>query len=1052
MLRTIAIWAPAVAMAQGTAPKEGEERRIVVAATTDVHGRIRGWDYYGAVPDSTRGLSRAATIVDSVRQANPQRVVLVDAGDFLQGNPLTFVAARVRSGDLHPVIAAMNAMHYDAATIGNHEFNYGLPFLRRAVAQAEFPMLAANARTLGSAPAFAASRIVVRDGIRIGIVGATTPGAMVWDRDHLRGKMALGDILPAVRREAAAVRTRGADVVVVVLHSGLDEAASYDTVATGLPSENVAARVAREVPGLDLVVFGHSHRELADSLVGSTLLMQPRNWAGSVGLATLTVRREGGRWRVSERKGVLVRAAGHAEQHAVLSVTQRLHDATVSYISGTVATTTARWSSDSSRVRDTPIVDFMLEVMRRRTGADLAATASFALDAAFDSGAVTVAALSRLYPYENTLRAVRITGGQLRQYLEFSARYFKDASKTGVAPGTIDATIPGFNFDVVAGADYTYDLTRPLGQRLTRLTVKGREVRDDDTYTLALNNYRQSGGGGFAMLRGAPVVYDRQEDIRQLLIDEARFRHRMEPREYAVTNWALEPSAAVGVAYAQMHQDARTRETGPAARPSGRTLRIIALNDFHGALEPRRDSAGTMRGGALALASEIARARRECEAPQCVSVVLDGGDEFQGTAASNFLYGKPVVDLFNYLGVAASALGNHEFDWGQDSLRARMRQAHYPILGANVRNADGSDVPWIADDTLLTVGAVRVGVIGLATVETSRTTKPVNVATLRFTDPAPVLDERARGLRARGADVVVVVAHAGAFCSRGDAAVCDGEIITLARQANSRIDAFVSGHTHSPIATVVRGAAVVQARTRGTTLAIADLSLNGGEPQVQLRDVLPEHSGAPDTTVARIVESATAGLRERMAQPITRIAERMSSGADGPLGNLIADAQRHAGQGDVAIMNTGGVRAPLDSGMATFGALFEVQPFGNALVRLTVNGEQLRAYLERVVSHDPVRAHLSGVVVRYDPAKKAGERLVDVRFSDGRPLDPATTYRLVMTDFLAAGGDGLNIADTAIRSEVLPLVDLDALIDYLRAQPGAVRAPREQRLIPVTPP
>ncbi len=1051
ILRVIVFLAPAVVVAQDPAPRLGDERRIVVAATTDVHGRIRGWDYYASAPDSARGLSRAATIVDSLRASNPGRVVLVDAGDFLQGNPLTFVAARVRSSDRHPVIAAMNAMRYDAATIGNHEFNYGLPFLRRAIAQASFPMLAANAHTPGGAQAFAASRMVIRDGVRIGIVGGTTPGAMLWDRDHLRGKLSLGDIVPALRKEVAQLRARGADVVVAVLHSGLDEAASYDTVGSGLPSENVSARVAREVPGVDLVVYGHSHRELADSTVGTTLLVQPRNWAGSVAIATLTVRREAGRWRVSGSHGALVRTAGHAEHAAVLEASQRVHDATVSYISGAVATTSHRWSADSSRVRDTPIVDFMLEVMRRRTGADLAVGASFALDAAIDSGRVTVAELSRLYPYENTLRAVRITGRQLREYLEYSARYFKDASGGALAPGTIDPAIPGFNFDMLAGADYTYDLTHPIGQRLTRLEVRGRAVQDSDTFTLAVNNYRQSGGGGYAMLRGAPVVYDRQEDIRQLLIDEARRRRRLEPTDYASANWRLEPSNAVGVAYAQMHLEARTREATTVPGSKARTLRIVAFNDFHGALEPRRDSAGTVRGGAVALAWEIERARAECVPPQCQSVLLDGGDEFQGTAASNFLYGRPVVELFNRLGVAAAALGNHEFDWGQDSLKARMHQAHYPILGANVRDADGSDVPWITDDTLLTVGTLRVGVIGIATVETSRTTKPANVSDLRFVDPGPVVDAHAKALRARGADAVIVVAHAGAFCTRGEAATCDGEIITMARQANARVDAFVSGHTHSPIATVVRGAAVVQARTRGTTLAIADIPLAGGDPQVQLRDVRPDRSGPPDTAVVRIVEAATAGLRERMGRPIARVAERLSSGTEGPLGNLIADAQRRAGAGDVAVMNTGGVRASIDSGMATFGALFEVQPFGNALVRLTVSGTQLRTYLERVVGHDPVRAHLSGVTVRYDPAKPPGERVVDVRFTDGRTIDPNGTYRLVMTDFLASGGDGLNVADAAGRAELLPIVDLDALIDYLRAQPDAVRAPRDRRLIPVTP-
>ncbi|MEP7348060.1 MAG: 5'-nucleotidase C-terminal domain-containing protein, partial [Gemmatimonadaceae bacterium] len=501
MLRCLALCSVPLPLAAGAQQKRVEAARtkeIVIAATTDVHGRLRGWDYYAGVPDSIRGLTRAATIVDSVRAANPGRVVLVDAGDFLQGNPLTFVAARLNTGLPHPVVAAMNAMRYDAAAIGNHEFNYGLELLERARKAASFPFLSANARAPNGLNPMSASRIVERDGVRIGIVGATTPGVNVWDRDSVRGKVTLVDIVGAVRKEAASLKRRGADVIVAVLHSGLDEPSSYDTVTTGFASENVTARVAREVPGLDAIVFGHSHKELADSTIGSALLVQPRNWAASVAVATLTVERDGIHWRVVARRGQVVRTAGHAESPQVLAATQRQHDATVSYVNGSLGTTLVHWRADSSRVVDTPIVDFMLEVMRRRSGADLAATAAFSLDAALDSGSVTVAELSRMYPYENTLRAVRVTGRQLRAYLEQSAKYFRDASSGVVAAGSVDASVPGYLFDIVAGADYILDLSRPLGARVTRLEVKGRPVTDTDTFTLALNNFRQTGGGGFA--------------------------------------------------------------------------------------------------------------------------------------------------------------------------------------------------------------------------------------------------------------------------------------------------------------------------------------------------------------------------------------------------------------------------------------------------------------------------------------------------------------------------------------------------------------------------
>src|SRR5690348_5042108 len=307
---------------------------IVVAATTDTHGRLRSWDYYANASEPQRGLTRLATIVDSLRGANPGRVVLVDGGDLLQGNPLTYVAARVASASLrpHPVAAAMNVMGYDGAAIGNHEFNYGLPTLRRMIADAHFPMLAANAYTTRGNRAFASWKMIERQGVKIALVGGTTPGSKLLDRDNLAGKIVVRDVIPSVRQAVTAARAAGADFVIVLLHSGLNEPSSYDTVSTGVASENVSARVARDVPGIDLIVFGHSHKELADSVIGGTLLLQPKNWATSLGVARLRLTKAGARWRVVEKHASLIPAAGHAEDSKVLAATESAHRATVAYV------------------------------------------------------------------------------------------------------------------------------------------------------------------------------------------------------------------------------------------------------------------------------------------------------------------------------------------------------------------------------------------------------------------------------------------------------------------------------------------------------------------------------------------------------------------------------------------------------------------------------------------------------------------------------------------------------------------------------------------------
>ncbi len=1018
---------------------------LVIASTTDVHGRIRGWDYYADTAEGGRGLSRAATIVDSVRAANPGRVLLVDAGDLLQGNPFTYVSREGKLG-AHPVIAAMNAMRYDAVAVGNHEFNYGVPAFDRAAAQAKFAFLAANARSLDGKKRWMPFTLVERQGVKVGIIGVTNPGSMVWDRENLKGKVVIDDILPAVRRNVEAARAAGAQVIVVVAHAGLDGAASYDTVSTKLGSENPMATVARKVPGIDLIVFGHSHRELADTVINDVLLTQPRNWATSVSVAHLAVRVEGERATVTTRHADLVRATGHAEETAVAAASDAGHRAARSYATAVIGTTAVDWRADSARVVDTPIMDFVLEVMRKASGADLASAAAFSLDARIAKGNITVAQLAQLYPYENTLKSLRITGKQLREYLEQSARYWKvNSDQAGPDP-----TIPGFNFEMIAGAEYAMDLSKPMGERITGLKVKGAAVKDTDRFTIALSNYRAGGAGGYAMLRGAPLVHDKQLEIRQLLIDEVTRKKVLVQSDYFTRNWSVTPATLQASAAAALRRErpfdavsgGETRAPSAASNGAKATaIRIISTNDFHGALEARPDGTFGMRGGAGQLATAIGKASAECAPPACAALLLDGGDLFQGTPASNLAFGKPIVALFNTLGYAAVALGNHEFDWGVDSLRARIREAKFAFLAANMRRTDGSPVEWARADTIVERGGVKIGIVGVASVLTPKTTKAINVAGLRFDDPAPIVDAHARSLRARGAELVVVVAHDGGFCNRDTG--CSGEIFNMAQQLTEPVDAIVSGHTHSLVNTVVKGIPIVQARSSGRSIAVVDLPLDRAARATakhEVRNVVSD-SLAVDPAADAIARGAMQSVAALVSQPIAKLAATMERrGTQYALGNFIADAQRVAAKADVAVMNNGGIRAELRAGDVTYGSLFEIQPFANTLVKVTLRGKDLRAYLEALVGKDELREHVSGVIVRFDKSKPSGSRIVSVTVG-GAPLDDARSYTLAYTDFMATGAEGLKNAAVALSQVSADMVDLDALIAFARSQPGGVIAP-----------
>lgn len=1059
-----------LACAPAQLPRSTEPVDLVIATTTDVHGRLRAWDYYANQAEAVRGLSRAATIVDSVRAANPGRVILLDGGDLLQGNPLAYVAAKVSRDRTNPIVAAMNAMHYDAAAIGNHEYNYGVPYLDSAVQQARFPFLSANTYRLDpqGVHAFRPWTIIERAGLKIGIVGATTPGVTLWDAESIRGRLRFGDIVPAVKVAVQEVRAAGADIVLVTVHAGLNEPSSYDTTSTQVPSENVAARVAGEVPGIDLVLYGHSHKEMRGTTIGQTLLIQPKNWATSVGVAHLVVSRSGGRWMVSEKRSDIVQAAGHAESAAVLAATDAIHRETVAYVTTPIGSTPERWSADSARLKDTPLIDFILETERKAAGSDLASSAAFSTDVVMGPGPITIAQVAQLYPYDNTLRAVRISGKQLRDYLEFSSRYYRIPASPG-APLATDPQIPGYNFDIVSGVEYVMDVSRPVGSRITRLDYKGAPVRDTDSLTMALNNYRQTGGGGYAMLSGAPVVYDRQQEIRQLLIDEVKARGAVRQADYFKPNWKMvRGSVVIGGPNALEGRIVDVILVAPAVAPLApasvnasrppfptgtRFLRIIATNDFHGALEPRPDANGVRRGGAAYVAAAIDRARNEC-APRCETLLLDAGDLFQGTSASNLAYGRPVVEYYNRMGYAAAALGNHEFDWGTDSLRARMRQAKFGIFGANVRYTDGRDVKWIRNDTIVRRGGARVGVIGLSTVSTPTTTRAGNVVGLRFDDPAPIVDSIGSALRKRGANFVVVIAHAGASCGRDGETDCGGEIIDFARKLTTKVDAIVSGHTHTLVNTEVKGIPIVQARSSGRAIDVLDLPIgsSAGLPvRHQVRE-LASDTIQPVPAIDSIVRRAVARVAPLVSRHVATIPATLArQGPQYPLGNLIADAQRWAAKGDVAIMNNGGIRTELRAGDATYGSLFEIQPFGNTLYSLTMTGSQLRGLLEAMLAKNSVDDHISGLTIKYDPSRAKGSRIVSVTMADGTPLSDTKTYNIIVNDFLATGGEGYNAGGRASVSKPLNIVDLDALIDYLKALPSPIVAPTEVRIAPISP-
>lgn len=521
------------------------------------------------------------------------------------------------------------------------------------------------------------------------------------------------------------------------------------------------------------------------------------------------------------------------------------------------------------------------------------------------------------------------------------------------------------------------------------------------------------------------------------------------------------------------------------ASPAPIRIPIVATNDLHGWLVPNehvRPDGVVVREGGLAVFSSYLSILR-AQNPGGL-LLLDGGDIFQGTLASNLTEGAAVIDAYNALGYTAAAIGNHEFDYGPEgpisvtrdgldpfgALKARMAQANFPILSVNVYEAESGKRPeWLEGDgtKIIERAGVKIGLLGLTTPSTPETTNPVNVASLRFGELAPETLAAAARLRERGAEVVIAVAHAGGRCPQledpNDLTGCDlatGEIFGLMQKLPpGTLDAVVAGHTHQPLAHFVNGTPVIETGGLGRSFAYLELYV---DPKT--RHVLDEKTVlAPPVSICATVDSVLKTCEVRklrraeqvtlvpatfrgqpisedplvqaaVAPALTRVREEQERrlgvqveeplgrryDAESALGSFLADSLREVAGVDVSLLNPGGLRSDLPAGELTYGEVYEVIPFDNTISIVTLNGAQLEQLLKAAYGAHKGVFQVSGLEVSL--AACAGpERLKAARLVGGKQIHPKKQYRVVLPDFLARGGDGLGAVLSTLPPQSIDL-------------------------------
>ena len=544
------IWILGVALFSLNLQAQRKQVKISLIETTDVHGNYFPYDFKNAEPGSG-SMARIASYVNRQReQRGKDAVVLLDNGDILQGQPSAYFYNYMDTKSPHLCADVLNYMGYDVATVGNHDVETGHAVYDRWVSQCHFPMLGANViRTATNTPYWKPYTIVERQGVKIAVLGMITPGIPMWLPENLWKGLHFDDMAEVARKYMPEMRQK-ADVVVGLFHSGVGSGKA----AQG--AENASVYVAQSVPGFDVVFCGHDHRKADRRVVntaGDTVyVLNPAANAHAVAQADLTLTFEHGKRVAGKVEAGIVDIDSETPDTAFMAHFKPQYDAVKAFTSEQIGVNETEMTTLPAFFGPSAFIDFIHQMQLRISGADISFAAPLAFDAKVEAGPIHVSDMFKLYAYENLLYVMKLTGQEVKDFLEYSYAgwtnqmhssadhlllFRKDAEQLTDPWQRLQT--PSYNFDSAAGIRYTVDVTRPTGQKIhIESMADGKPFDLKKTYRVALNSYRGNGGGGL-LTQGAHIaekdlpsriVWSTEKDLRYYLMQSIREMGTIHPQ------------------------------------------------------------------------------------------------------------------------------------------------------------------------------------------------------------------------------------------------------------------------------------------------------------------------------------------------------------------------------------------------------------------------------------------------------------------------------------------------------------------------------------------